>query len=151
MTWRAACCCGQLEIILHGPLTGVGLCHCKACQGRTGSAFATLASFDAPWEVRGTRKVYRRTGDQGAEFAFHFCPECGTSVFQTERGYEDGSIGVAVGALDGGRRSRPRSLSMTADGTLGYNSRPVSRPMPRTRSDAAGLLPRLGIGDQFFA
>ncbi len=94
----ASCCCGQLRIEVQGEPRGVGVCHCLACQQRTGSVFAALASFAAPYKVIGKATEYVRTGDQGARFRFRFCPVCGTSLFHTEEGY-DGSVSVAVGAF----------------------------------------------------
>ena len=95
----ASCSCGQLRIEVHGEPRGVGVCHCLACQRRTGSVFATLASFAAPYEVSGSATEYVRVGDQGAKFTFRFCPVCGTNVFHTEEGYEQRSVSVAVGAF----------------------------------------------------
>jgi hypothetical protein len=95
----AACSCGQLSITVEGEPRGVGVCHCLACQRRTGSVFAALASFAPPYTVSGVATEYVRTGDQGARFRFRFCPVCGTSVFHTEEGYEDRSVSVAVGAF----------------------------------------------------
>ena len=83
---------------VEGEPRGVGVCHCLACQRRTGSVFAALASFAAPFKVIGTATEYLRTGDQGAQFLFRFCPVCGTTVFHTEVGY-DKSVSVAVGAF----------------------------------------------------
>ena len=94
----ASCTCGQLRIEVEGEPTGVGICHCLACQRRTGSVFAVLASFSAPFKVFGTATEYVRVGDQGARFKFSFCPVCGTTVFHGEDGYDD-SVGVAVGAF----------------------------------------------------
>ena len=94
----ASCCCGQLRIEVQGEPRGVGVCHCLACQQRTGSVFAALASFAVPYKVTGKATEYVRTGDQGARFRFRFCPVCGTSLFHTEEGY-DGSVSVAVGAF----------------------------------------------------
>jgi hypothetical protein len=74
------------------------MCHCLACQQRTGSVFATLASFSAPFKVFGTATQYARVGDQGARFVFRFCPVCGTTLFHTEEGRDD-SVSVAVGAF----------------------------------------------------
>lgn len=100
MTSRtASCSCGQLQIVVHGEPRGVGVCHCLACQRRTGSVFAALAGFAAPYEVTGTATAYERVGDQGAKFLFRFCPVCGTTVFHTEHGYEDQFVSVAVGAF----------------------------------------------------
>jgi hypothetical protein len=100
MTTRtAACSCGQLSIEVQGEPRGVGVCHCLACQRRTGSVFAALASFTPPYEVHGAATEYVRVGDQGAAFRFRFCPVCGTTVFHTEEGFEDRSVSVAVGAF----------------------------------------------------
>ena len=99
MTSRtASCSCGQLRIRVEGEPYGVGVCHCFACQQRTGSVFAALASFGAPFEISGTATEYVRVGDQGAKFTFSFCPVCGTNLFHTEEG-ETKSVGVAVGAF----------------------------------------------------
>ncbi|MDH0866776.1 GFA family protein [Mitsuaria sp. GD03876] len=99
MTTRtASCSCGQLKIVVQGEPLGTGLCHCLACQRRTGSVFAALAAFREPYEVIGVAAEFVRTGDQGARFRFRFCPVCGSNVFHTEEGVE-GSVGVAVGAF----------------------------------------------------
>lgn len=94
----ASCSCGQLRIHVEGEPRNVGLCHCLACQRRTGSVFAALASFAAPFRVDGAATQYVREGDRGARFVFRFCPTCGTTVFHTEEG-DDTSVGVAVGAF----------------------------------------------------
>ncbi len=94
----ASCSCGQLRIEVEGEPRGVGVCHCLACQQRTGSVFAALASFATPFKVSGKATEYVRTGDKGARFRFRFCPVCGTTVFHTEEGYDD-SVSIAVGAF----------------------------------------------------
>jgi hypothetical protein len=94
----ASCCCGQLSIEVQGETLGVGVCHCLACQQRTGSVFATLAAYRAPFTVRGAATEFVRMGDQGATFRFRFCPVCGSSVFHTDEA--DGNyVMVAVGAF----------------------------------------------------
>ncbi len=94
----AMCSCEQLQIRLSGELLGIGVCHCLACQRRTGSAFATLASFAAPFEIIGSTSHFTRRGDQGSIFTFSFCPQCGTNLFHQEEGEVD-SIAVAVGGF----------------------------------------------------
>jgi len=94
----ASCTCGQLRVEVNGEPCGVGVCHCLACQRRTGSVFAALASFAAPFNVTGTATEYVRTGDQSSRFRFRFCPVCGTTVFHTEEGHEE-SVSVAVGTF----------------------------------------------------
>lgn len=98
-TRTASCTCGQLRIEVQREPIGVGVCHCLACQRRTGSVFAALAVFPAPYKVSGVATEYVRAGDQGARFRFRFCPVCGTTVFHTEEGREHASVGVAVGAF----------------------------------------------------
>jgi hypothetical protein len=94
----ASCYCGQLRIEVQGELLGVGLCHCLACQQRTGSVFAALAGFRAPYTVTGNATEFVRAGDHGSQFRFRFCPVCGSHVFHTEEGVE-GRVSVAVGAF----------------------------------------------------
>jgi hypothetical protein len=94
----ASCYCGQLRIQIEGEPLGVGVCHCLACQQRTGSVFAALAAFETPYAVYGTATEFVRTGDHGAQFRFRFCPICGSTVFHTEEGSER-SVSVSVGAF----------------------------------------------------
>jgi hypothetical protein len=98
ITRTASCSCGQLRVEVRGDPLGVGVCHCLACQRRTGSVFAALASFAAPFAVSGEATEYVRAGDQGSKFRFRFCPVCGTTLFHTEEG-RDKSVSVAVGAF----------------------------------------------------
>ena len=97
-TRTASCSCGQLSITVHGPTLGAGVCHCLSCQRRTGSVFAALAGFAAPFEVTGTATEYTRAGDQGGRATFRFCPVCGSNVFHTGEG-QTSEVLVAVGAF----------------------------------------------------
>jgi len=97
-TKTASCFCGQLQIEVQGEPLGIGVCHCLACQQRTGSVFATLAAYAAPYTVVGLATEFVRTGDHGAKFRFRFCPICGSTIFHTEEG-DDSHVSVAVGAF----------------------------------------------------
>lgn len=49
MTTRtASCSCGQLQIEVQGEPVRVSVCHCLACQRRTGSLFGEQARFPIP-------------------------------------------------------------------------------------------------------
>jgi hypothetical protein len=98
-TRTASCSCGQLAIEVHGEPRAVGICNCLACQRRTGSVFAALAGFAAPYRASGTASEFVRVGDRGARFTFRFCPVCGTNLFHTEEGREHLGVSVAVGAF----------------------------------------------------
>lgn len=60
----------------------VSMCHCLACQRRTGSAFGLQARFaDAQVvEARGTGTTYARTADSGGVVTSTFCPICGSTI-----------------------------------------------------------------------
>ena len=82
MERTARCHCGSLRVITTGEPDRVYLCHCQACQRRTGTAFHFGASFPKE-QVRldGERKVYEREADSGYRIRFHFCPNCGTTLY----------------------------------------------------------------------
>ena len=81
-TRRATCSCEQLRVLVEGEPVRVSICHCLACQRRTGSVFAVQARFDAE-QVRteGTYSEYVRISDDGEVRIFYFCPNCGATVF----------------------------------------------------------------------
>jgi hypothetical protein len=100
-TREAACHCGQLELEVTGDPFAVSICHCLACQRRTGSAFGMQAGFNADQvEIAGRFHDYTRISDETDRKAhvFHFCPDCGSQVFYTEPD-EPGRIVVSVGAF----------------------------------------------------
>jgi hypothetical protein len=91
---EASCSCGQLRLNADAEPIRVTICHCLACQQRTGSAFSLNARFDAgSVRVEGRSNEYVRISDEGDERRFNFCPECGTTVFY---GYPSDTDMVAV-------------------------------------------------------
>jgi hypothetical protein len=46
----------------------------------------------------GESKIYARISDTGFEVRFHFCPDCGTSVYWETNKYPD-QCGIAVGCF----------------------------------------------------
>jgi hypothetical protein len=99
MTRIAHCCCGSLRAEAIGEPVLVHVCHCTECQRRTGSVFG-VSSFFQKSEVQtsGPSKVYVREGQEGRKLRFHFCPECGTTVYG-ETDLRPGLIGISVGAF----------------------------------------------------
>jgi hypothetical protein len=100
MTTRTATCsCGQLRVIVEGDPVRISVCHCLACQQRTGSAFGVQARWPRDRvRTEGETKVWQRTGDEGTVMDFHFCPQCGSTVWYAQGATAD-TIGVAVGAF----------------------------------------------------
>jgi hypothetical protein len=98
-TRDAACSCGQLRVTAEGDPVRNSMCHCLACQRRTGSAFGIQARFAADRvRVDGRYSDYVRISDEGEERTFHFCPDCGATVFFTLSDAPD-VIAVPVGAF----------------------------------------------------
>jgi hypothetical protein len=78
----ASCSCGQLSLVAEGDPIRVSVCHCLACQKRTGSVFGAQARFPAAAvAITGTSTAFVRVGDEGHRVTFHFCPTCGATVF----------------------------------------------------------------------
>jgi hypothetical protein len=100
-TRDATCSCGQLRLAAAGEPIRVSICHCLACQRRTGSAFGVQARFSSGQvKVAGRHAGYARTSDEadGKVHVFHFCPDCGATVFYTEPTEPD-VVAVPVGAF----------------------------------------------------
>ena len=96
---EASCSCGQLTLTAEGDPIRISMCHCLACQRRTGSAFGIQARFPADRvRVAGRYAEYVRTSDEGEERTFRFCPDCGATVFWTLAAVPD-AIAVPIGAF----------------------------------------------------
>jgi hypothetical protein len=97
---RASCSCGQLSLTCEGEPVRVSICHCLACQVRTGSAFGIQARFgrDQVRAIEGRATQFLRVGDSGGRATFHFCPACGATVYY-EADWMPGFLAVPVGAF----------------------------------------------------
>jgi len=77
----------------------VSICHCHACQRRTGSVFGVQARFrEEAVVIRGESTAFVRRGESGGAATFHFCPTCGATVYYRLDSVER-LIGVPVGAF----------------------------------------------------
>jgi hypothetical protein len=95
----ASCSCGQLTAQVVGEPVRISICHCLACQRRTGSVFGEQARF--PREnvsLAGQSSEYVRVGDEGSRVKFHFCPRCGSTVCYEPEGLEE-FLAIPVGAF----------------------------------------------------
>ena len=72
-TRLASCGCGQLTAQVNGEPVRISICHCLACQRRTGSVF-------------------------GEQARFHFCPRCGSTVYYEPEDLE-AFVAIPVGAF----------------------------------------------------
>lgn len=100
MTTRtASCLCGQLKAEASGEPTRVSICHCLACQRRSGSAFSAQARFDAEQvRVSGAATEYVLAGDEGSHARLRFCAVCGATVYYTTDELP-GVVAIPLGAF----------------------------------------------------
>jgi hypothetical protein len=98
-TRTASCACGALTVACEGEPALVSACHCLDCQRRTGSAFG-VAVFFAREKVHpeGASKSFSRTSDTGSGVTFHFCRDCGSTVWW-EPARKPDVVAVALGAF----------------------------------------------------
>ncbi|NGY03172.1 GFA family protein [Solimonas terrae] len=96
---HAACNCGRLRLSTHAEPTRISICHCLACQQRTGSAFGIQARFaEADVQVEGQSTEYLRIAESGDAVRYGFCPICGSTLFYRLLGVP-GTISVPVGGF----------------------------------------------------
>jgi len=130
MTRIARCCCGSLRVeatgepwIIHLSLHGVSTAYRLDLQRQRPFSQAAGA-YQRP------SKVYVRAGDSGRKVEFHFCPDCGTSVFWYAEARPD-HIGIASGTFADRRcpgRQYPFGRRRGIRGYLGSSGRSVYRP-----------------------
>ncbi|HEU4850971.1 MAG TPA: GFA family protein [Telluria sp.] len=99
LTRHASCSCGQLSAQVIGEPVRNSICHCLACQRRTGSPFAQQAKFlRENVTVTGQSTEYVLMGDEGPGARFHFCPRCGATVYYEFEGNRE-FLAIPVGAF----------------------------------------------------
>jgi len=105
-TRTAECACGRVKVTVQGEPLAVLLCHCDACQKRSGSVFAVNAQFapDQVVEMSGATKTFNGLEIDGVGVAgsdigleFHFCPTCGSTVYRTMEGDPPPFFAIGVG------------------------------------------------------
>ena len=98
-TRLASCSCGRLSAEVEGDPIRVSVCHCLACQRRTGSVFGAQARFQrSKVRIKGAGKDFVRIGDEGTKATFTFCPDCGATVYYVMAGHDE-AIAIPVGAF----------------------------------------------------
>lgn len=96
---EASCSCGNLKARCPDQPELVSVCHCLACQRRTGAPFGIAAFFfRKSIEIVGQYKSYQRSSDAGFALVFHFCSKCGSTVFWEPSRMPD-LIAIGVGSF----------------------------------------------------
>jgi hypothetical protein len=115
-----SCACGVLKYSFNSePLVCVGLelvllyvlsanlhpgpqalCHCNGCKRSSSSVYThNLLVPAATFTTSGIAKTYTDKGESGKNRSFHFCRECGTTLYITSENIP-GVVVVKAGTLD---------------------------------------------------
>jgi hypothetical protein len=98
-TREASCSCGKLRVSVEGDPVRISVCHCLACQQRTGSAFGFQARYPrGNVVISGESREWTRVSDHGESRTFSFCPECGATVYYV-CGPQPELVAVTVGSF----------------------------------------------------
>ena len=96
-TRRAACSCGQLHLTVEGEPSRIWICHCLACQRRTGAVIGNLARFRREQiTFNGRATAWKRTAESGNTLTCNFWPTCGSTIY-FENGAFPEIVAVAIG------------------------------------------------------
>ncbi len=80
-THLAECRCGLVTARCEGEPVRVSVCHCLACQRRSGSAFSAQVRFATEAvTITGEVRVFERRADSGNMIRDRFCPACGSTI-----------------------------------------------------------------------
>ena len=81
---QGGCACGSVRYKTIGKQEHAGVCHCRYCQLRTGSAFGISVYFKSENVklLSGNLKKFEYTTESGNKVTTQFCIECGTSYFE---------------------------------------------------------------------
>ena len=107
-TRMSSCNCGQLSVTYEGPDPArISLCQCYECQKRTGSVFSVQARLPVEHvKIEGRSTTWTVPSDDSTPAkhcdamggTYHFCPECGSTVYWDISVAPD-VLGVAVGGF----------------------------------------------------
>ena len=99
---EGSCLCGAVRIELSGKPYRVGICHCLDCRKKSGGIFTSWAIYPVN-QVKVTGKTASHKLRDG--YARHFCPACGSPVYETQAGSDEAE--VFLGVLDKPNRLTP--------------------------------------------
>lgn len=100
------CMCGTVRWELAEAPIGSGICHCRRCQRRTGSAssYSALALRSAFEITSGEEAIRSYRPEEG--WHKYFCGECGSALFTLNPEMEE-VIGLRMGGFDEDPGVRP--------------------------------------------
>jgi len=95
------CLCGKVRYRAFGKPVRAGVCHCRYCQLRAGSAFGTLVYFSIKdlKLLSGDLLEFNFKTEMDRAWKNEFCGNCGTTLFMHLEAWP-GDVGIAGGTFD---------------------------------------------------
>lgn len=115
------CLCGDVRIEASGQPYRVGLCHCLDCRKFHGALFHASAIF--------AERAVTITGETRDYAGRHFCPRCGSSVFNRSAD----EVEINLGCLDAPDQLTPTYESWTVRRESWLPAFPLARSYPGDR------------------
>lgn len=98
--FRGGCSCGQARFSAEAEPAFVGVCHCRGCQRKSGSAFGVIVALPATaLTISGDFTTYDAIGDSGKGVHYRFCPRCRSPVARNADIFPDLMM-IHAGSLD---------------------------------------------------
>lgn len=93
----ASCEYGNVRVASSGEPFRISMCHCLACQRRTGAPFGAQSWFQRDQLViSGQSAAYTRSVDDEHKVVYQFFPNCGSTVYW-ELTRKPGVVAIALG------------------------------------------------------
>ena len=85
--YSGGCLCGAIRYTCHSEAMMPGHCQCTICRKLSGTAHASMFAIpEDAVELTGELKFYEFTADSGNQVRRGFCPNCGSPVYNTNKG-----------------------------------------------------------------
>lgn len=100
------CACGRIRFTAQGAPRFAFICHCRACQRRSGTGHAAQAAVDRDsFSQTGSPGAWTRDSDSGHRVTHHFCRDCGSPLYNTM------TRGPGIAMIDWGALDDPPSVA----------------------------------------
>lgn len=97
---KGGCLCGAVRYTSQAKPTFMANCHCEDCRKSSAAGHMSLLGLPAS-EVsfEGALSEYKMTAESGGAVTHHFCPSCGSQIYNNTTNNPDG-VAVVASTLD---------------------------------------------------
>ena len=107
---RGTCLCGAVSYEASAEPAFEGFCQCLDCRKATGSGhLAAIGMPEAAVRVTGETKSFSKPADSGGIVERHFCPTCGSLMYDKSTGMP-GLFVLNAAVLDDPEVFKPQSI-----------------------------------------